>query len=581
MKPEIDTFFARSRAWIESARDAGWLTESSLSAFDRLERATPADLFRSEAVRPLVVAFFGGTGVGKSSLLNRLAGSALARTGVERPTSREVTLYCHEETPLGELPPGLIERVRIARHTAAARRDIVWIDAPDIDSVETSNRELVFAWLPHVDLVLYVVSPERYRDDAGWRALLARGRMHGWMFIMNRCDEGEPGQLDDFAAILGEAGFADPLVFATSCAPAAAGGQLLLGGGDQFERIEHTVRDALRRHGVREIERIGLAGRLAELDDQLAALLGRIGDEAVWRGLQKSFADHCDRFATALESGVQWPIRAAAARFSTRNEGAAAWLLARVRGERRGATGDATARRETEGDPAPAHADSGDISALAESLWDEWAASRLGELIDELEVDAHRAGLAAEPIRSALAPVVERAGKSVVGQAETSLRAAVARPGSAIQRAARRVTGFLTVAGPGSAVLWIWWQVFQGYYRASSGATAYLGSEFLIHSGMLVFFSWVIPFAADRLLAPSLERAAREGLSAGFAEALAGLRAELESRLCACARDAGGLRAAGAAIRGDLSAATRVGPSAADDSVLSRMIPAVRQVARE
>lgn len=303
MKPTFDTLFSRSREWIESVVDAGWLDSSAVATFDRLERATPADLFRPEAVRPLVVAFFGGTGVGKSSLLNRLVGSPLARTGVERPTSREVTLYCHEETPLGELPKALIERVRIARHSSAARRDVVWIDAPDIDSVETSNRNLVFAWLPHVDLVVYVVSPERYRDDAGWRALLARGRLHGWMFVMNRCDEGEAGQLDDFAGILSEAGFSDPLVFATSCAAAPAGGQLLLGGGDQFEQIEHTVRDALRKHGVREIERIGLAGRLAELDDQLAALLARIGDEAVWRRIEDGFAAHGQRFAESLTSG--------------------------------------------------------------------------------------------------------------------------------------------------------------------------------------------------------------------------------------------------------------------------------------
>ena len=54
----------------------------------------PSDLF-SNAERPLVVGLFGGTGVGKSSLLNRLADADIARTGVVRPTSMEITVYLH------------------------------------------------------------------------------------------------------------------------------------------------------------------------------------------------------------------------------------------------------------------------------------------------------------------------------------------------------------------------------------------------------------------------------------------------------------------------------------------------------
>lgn len=576
MTAMLHSLFARGREWIDTAIAAGWLDNAALAAFQRLERATPADLFRADAVRPLVVALFGGTGVGKSSLLNRLAGAPLARTGVERPTSREVTLYCHAETPLGELPAALVERVNVARHNAALRRDVVWIDAPDIDSVETSNRELVFAWLPHVDLVVYVVSPERYRDDAGWRALLARGRLHGWMFVMNRFDEGEAGQLEDFTSILRRAGFAEPLLLATSCATARADGQLLLDGGDQFEQIERTVRDALRRHGIREIERIGIAGRLAELDDQLAECLARIGDEAVWRRLTTTFAGDAQRFAETLRSGAQWPIQAAALRFSTRNAGVVSWLLSRLR---------PVAEPPAQRGETPPHeiaqplAQSEQVSGLAASLWDHWAESRLGELLDEIEVDARRCGITAEPIRTALAAVSDRARNLVVTRTETSLRAALARPGSLLQRGGRVITGFLTITAPTAALFWIWWQVFFGYYRAAGGAAAYLGSEFLIHSALLVLFSWAIPFAVDRLLAPSLEKAARTGLSEGFAAGLAELRERLEQRLDASGRAARELRAAGEALRADVAGGAEA-PALAADSLLGRMIPAPRFAGR-
>ena len=57
----------------------------------------------------------GGTGVGKSSLLNRLAGKAVAKTGIERPTSREVTLFHHRSVALQHLPENLpIASVKIA-----------------------------------------------------------------------------------------------------------------------------------------------------------------------------------------------------------------------------------------------------------------------------------------------------------------------------------------------------------------------------------------------------------------------------------------------------------------------------------
>ena len=76
------------------ARD-GWIDETP---FGRTEIDSPGDLFSSGGSdRPLVVGLFGGTGVGKSSLLNRLAGDSIARTGVVRPTSMEITAARHHD----------------------------------------------------------------------------------------------------------------------------------------------------------------------------------------------------------------------------------------------------------------------------------------------------------------------------------------------------------------------------------------------------------------------------------------------------------------------------------------------------
>ena len=132
---------------------------------------------------------------------------------------------------------------------------------PDIDSAHEANRKLALAWLPHVDLLVYVVSPERYRDDVGWRVLRERGHRHGWMFVMNRWDEGDLSQRADFERMLREAGFEDPVLVTTSCVDTGTP----LPAPDRYAELEEAIRSLLAEHGVRELERIGQRARLLDL----------------------------------------------------------------------------------------------------------------------------------------------------------------------------------------------------------------------------------------------------------------------------------------------------------------------------
>jgi Uma2 family endonuclease len=43
---------------------------------------------------------------------------------------------------------------------------------------------------PHIDVLVYVVSPERYRDNKAWQLLLAEGGKHAWIFVLNQSDRG-------------------------------------------------------------------------------------------------------------------------------------------------------------------------------------------------------------------------------------------------------------------------------------------------------------------------------------------------------------------------------------------------------
>ena len=69
--------------WAEQAQASGWLKADVAHQLDDIDNTKPEHLFTdahsvSKVVRPLIVAFMGGTGVGKSTLLNRLAVRAIA-----------------------------------------------------------------------------------------------------------------------------------------------------------------------------------------------------------------------------------------------------------------------------------------------------------------------------------------------------------------------------------------------------------------------------------------------------------------------------------------------------------------------
>jgi hypothetical protein len=542
---------ADARAWLTAARDARWLADRPLTQLDAVERATPADLFREPAARPLVVALFGGTGVGKSSLLNRVAGQMLARTGVERPTSHEVTLYLHESVALADLPAELpVDTVHVARHASDAFRDVAWLDMPDIDSVAETNRATALAWLPFVDLVCYVVSPERYRDDRGWRVLLDRRQRHGWLFVMNRWDEGHADQAADFIRLLNTAGFDQPTVLRTCCRVADRGPAPILPSPDEFERLPATIRPLAST----STSQFSLAAELARIRDVrgvLSAALARFGDETIWPRARAAIQRRWLESSRTIATGLEYSIRAAAAHFSDHDAQVWRAALAEALGRKPAAVG-ATVKEN-----AGAH--------LAPRIWDEWAGAKLAACFDAVEVDVAKLGVAPRPLRGALDATAADAAAVVSRYAGDGLRAALALPGTALTRAARRLTGFLMTFLPFLALVWIAFGVVRGFYAGVHEGRPFLGLEFAINSLLLVAVAWALPFALDRWLRPSLRASAERGLRAGIAAGLEAVGAVLLHAADSTAADAQSHRERGAALLRacDERLATSLAPEAA------------------
>ncbi|MBK9119316.1 MAG: GTPase domain-containing protein [Phycisphaerales bacterium] len=517
MPERVANLLERSKQWAAQAAAGGWLPPPEIAALESLEHATPADLFVLPERRPLVVALFGGTGVGKSSLLNRLAGAPLAQVGVERPTSREVTIYVHEDIELAELPAVLpLNPQRICRHRRDEYRDVLWLDAPDIDSVEPENRAVALAWLPHVDLVCYVVSPERYRDDAGWRVLLAREHRHGWLFIMNQWDTGDVRQMDDLASMLHAAGFVEPLILRTCCLPMAQ----KLPSPDEFEDLQRLLGNLVTAHAVRELARRGETARLRDLRAALLHALQRCGADSAWARLRATTLERWGETAGKILTGISFASAGAAARLADR---VGVWVHVQSTLSHLAREVAPLRSRAPTNIPLTPGPEANEVDAVCRSLWDEWTQSKLQATIDGLEVDTQHAGLAAQPLRNRLTEVAEGAAEWVATELGDAVRYALARPGTAWQRAARRVTGFLMVFLPAMALVAVGFQVVWTYFEAATGRAAFRGVELAIHSALLVLFAWGVPFWFDRLLRPSIERTVAVALQGAWKSALARL----------------------------------------------------------
>ena len=135
---------------------------------------------------PLLAVVGGSTGAGKSTLVNSIVHAQISRQGVIRPTTTRPVLVHHPDDTTWfadqRILPGLARvtgaesaeaqpnTVRLARSTALPP-GMALLDAPDIDSVVASNRELAGQLLAAADLWLFVTTAARYADAVPWDLL--------------------------------------------------------------------------------------------------------------------------------------------------------------------------------------------------------------------------------------------------------------------------------------------------------------------------------------------------------------------------------------------------------------------------
>jgi energy-coupling factor transporter ATP-binding protein EcfA2 len=176
---------------------------------------------------PLLTVVGGSTGAGKSTLVNSLVGAQVTTAGVLRPTTRGPVLVCARSDVASfsgdRVLPGLPRVTGAAGGPGTVRlvvRDdvpagLALLDAPDVDSVVESNRELAGQLLAAADLWVFVTTAARYADAVPWDLLrTAQERGTALAVVLDRVPPEAAGEVAaDLAGMLQRAGLAGARLF--------------------------------------------------------------------------------------------------------------------------------------------------------------------------------------------------------------------------------------------------------------------------------------------------------------------------------------------------------------------------------
>jgi hypothetical protein len=186
---EVDALQAELRAWSDRAPD--WPAARHAQALIK-RLADRVDTLRVRLDAPLVVATLGGTGTGKSTLVNALVGGNVTEAGRQRPTTRQPVLICRADlTPemLGMDP----DSVHLVQRDTPALRDLVLLDCPDPDTTEEAanpetNLGRLRELLPHCDVLLVTTTQQKYRSARVTQELASAAPGARLVFVQTHAD---------------------------------------------------------------------------------------------------------------------------------------------------------------------------------------------------------------------------------------------------------------------------------------------------------------------------------------------------------------------------------------------------------
>ncbi|MBN2515030.1 MAG: 50S ribosome-binding GTPase [Deltaproteobacteria bacterium] len=251
----------------------------------------------------LVVGLLGGTGVGKSSIMNALAGLEIAETSHRRPHTDSILIYRHVQTPLpADLPMSGIPW-REYTHAADSIQQILLCDLPDFDSLVDEHRKNVMDFLQYLDVLVWVTSPEKYADGRFYEFLRLVPKAHqNFYFVLNKVDilfegKGIDGGFEELSKVhsslqkyLKKNGVENPLIYMLSAREPLQKDSLA--HWNQFSTFRYQI---FQQRKFKEIKDI----KTANLDQEMMQLLVSFERELInLEVIQKSVEHSCAELKT-------------------------------------------------------------------------------------------------------------------------------------------------------------------------------------------------------------------------------------------------------------------------------------------
>ncbi|MDT0353198.1 GTPase [Pseudonocardia charpentierae] len=216
-----------------------------------------------------VVALAGATGSGKSSLFNALAGAHVSQPGVRRPTTGVAHAVVWDADGAGPLLDWLEIPRRHALEPQDDLRGLVLLDLPDHDSTEMAHRLEVDRLIALVDVLVWVLDPQKYADAAIHDRYLRPLARHGdvMVVVLNQVDRlasaDVPDAVSDVRRLLAADGLPDVPVLPVSAT-----------AGTGLDRLRDVLTGAVAAH------RAALRRIAADLDNVSADLADVVGGPA-------------------------------------------------------------------------------------------------------------------------------------------------------------------------------------------------------------------------------------------------------------------------------------------------------------